>query len=405
MTPCTQAISNRVSLAMAGLVAMGAAAPAESIQVVTASGAAVTLYGVAQLDASWENHRAGPAPGNLAYWAETGRASQSGEWNFTGSNTKLGLNISGPDSGKPYKLAGKVELDFSGAAGTENTPVPRLRLGYGTFAIPGIGLSVLAGQNWDVIAPLNAPTINTGALWFGGNFGYRRPQVRVTETVALPSNGKMEIAAAVARSIGVASPFVATSSDGGHDADIPVFQGRAAVSFPLWVERQSATLGVSGHFGQEDVLLDTNNSGANYKTLDSWSANLDLELPLAGFVSLVGEGFYGANLDAYQGGINQGITKMGTSVVSVEGWGGWAALKFKIGPTLNVNAGLGVDSVHASTINNGGKTRNVNAFVNTSYFLAPNSRVGIELERIETDYKAGTCERLWRSQAVYAYTF
>lgn len=404
MTPCTLAISKRISLAMAGLVAMGAATQAEPIQVVTKSGAAVTLYGVAQLDASWENHRAGPSPGNLVYWAETGRASQSGEWNITGINTKLGLNISGPDSGKPYKLDGKVEFDFSGAAGTENTPVPRLRLGYGTFTLPGIGLSILAGQNWDVIAPLNAPTINTGALWFGGNFGYRRPQLRVTETVALPSNGKIEIAAAVARSIGVASPFVPTSSDGGHDADIPVFQGRAAASWPLWVEKQNATLGVSGHFGQEDVLLDTA-AGANYKTLDSWSANVDLELPLADFVSLVGEGFYGANLDAYQGGINQGITKIGTTVVNVEGWGGWAALRLKIGPTLNLNAGLGVDSVHASTINNGGKTRNVNAFVNTSYFLAPNSRVGIELERIETDYKAGASERLWRSQAVYAYTF
>lgn len=405
MTPCTQTISKRISLALAGLMAMGAATQAESIQVVTASGAAVTLYGIAQLDASWENHKAGPSPGNLAYWAETGRAAQSGDWNLTGSNTKLGLNIAGPDSGKAYKLAGKVEIDFSGAAGAENTPVPRLRLGYGTFALPGIGLTLLAGQTWDVIAPLNAPTINTGALWLGGNFGYRRPQLRVTETVALPSKGSVEIAAAVARGIGVASPFLSTvSTDGGHDADLPVFQGRAAVSMPLWVEKLNATLGVSGHFGEEDILLDTT-TVANYRTLNSWSANVDLELPLAGFVSLVGEGFYGVNLDAYQGGIGQGITKIGTTVVNVEGWGGWAALKFKIGPTLCLNVGLGVDSVHASTIANGGKTRNVNAFVNTSYYLTPAVRVGLELERIETDYKAAACERLWRSQAVYAYSF
>lgn len=404
MTPRIQSNSNRIGSAAALLVALASPAWTEPVQVVTTSGAAVTLYGIAQLDASWENHRAGPAPGNLAYWAETGAASRSGEWNITGSNTKLGLVVLGPDSGKPYRIGGKVEIDFSGSAGTENTPVPRLRLGYGTFALPGIGLTFLAGQYWDVIAPLNAPTINTGALWFGGNFGYRRPQFRVTETVALPAEGKIEISTSVSRSIGVASPFVATSPDGGHDADIPVFMGRAAVSLPLWVEKQAATLGVSGHFGQEDVLLDTN-SGANYRTLDSWSADLDLEIPLTGSITLVGEGFYGANLDAYLGGINQGIAKAGTSVSNVEGWGGWAAIRFKICPTLNLNLGAGVDSVRASTVGNGGKTRNVNAFVNASYFLAPNSRVGIELERIETDYKAGACERLWRGQTVYAYTF
>ena len=405
MAPCTQAITKRIPLAMTGLVAMATVASAESIQVVTASGTTATFYGTAQFDASWENHKAGPPPGNLAYWAETGRASQSGEWNLTGSNTKLGFSLSGPDSGKFYKLGGKVELDFSGSAGAENTPVPRLRLGYGTITIPGIGLTVLAGQAWDVIAPLNAPTINTGAMWFGGNFGYRRPQFRLTETLPLPSNGKVEIAAAVARSIGTASPFLlTTSTDGGHDADLPVFQGRGAVSFPLWVEKQNATVGISGHFGEEDILLDTT-SIADFKTLNSWSANVDLELPLVGIISLVGEGFYGANLDAYQGGINQGVTKMGSTVVNVEGWGGWAALKFKLSSTVNLNAGLGVDSVYASTISNGGKTRNVNGFVNTSINPTPAVRIGLELERLETDYKAGDCERLWRTQAVYAYSF
>ena len=397
--------SKRKAFAVTMIVALGATTWGEPIQVVTSSGAAITLYGITQLDASWDNHRAGPSPGNLAYWAETVRASQRGEWNITADNTKLGLNIVGPDSGKLYKLGGKVEIDFLGNAGAENTPVPRLRLGYGTLSLPGLGLTVLAGQTWDVIAPLNAPTLNPGALWLGGNIGYRRPQFRVTEAVALPSNGKIEIAAAVARSIGVASPFLPTvSTDGGHDADIPVFQGRAAVSLPLWVPKQAATLGVSGHFGEEDILLDTT-EGANYKTLNSWSADVDLELPLADFVSLVGESFYGANLDAYQGGIGQGITKIGATVVNVEGWGGWAAMRFKICPTLNLNAGLGVDSVHASTVANSGKTRNVNAFVNTSYNPAPAVKVGVELERIETDYKSGACERLWRSEAVFAYSF
>lgn len=386
---------------------MGGIASADPIQVTTNTGTTVTLYGFAQLDAAWESQRSAPAPGNLAYFASSGtnKIVQSGEWNFTADNTRFGFNIAGPsDSGKSFKLAGKLELDFYGGGASENNPVPRLRLAYGTVAFPGVGLTLLAGQAWDVISPLAPPTINAGILWLGGNLGVRRPQFRASEIVPI-SGGKWEIIGAVTRSIGVASPYVAASTDGGHDADIPAFQGRTAISLPLWVEKQSATLGVSGHFGQEDVLR----QDTTYKTLNSWSANVDLELPLAEFLSLVGEAQYGANLDAYQGGIGQGITKRTIggvgSAVNVEGWGGWAALRLKAGSSVSLNIGVGVDSVHASTIADGAATRNVNAFANVAYNLTPNSRVGLELERIQTDYKAARYQELWRVQSAYTYSF
>ena len=380
------------------LAGSGAADPLQ----LSVPGAKGTLYGIAQMDMSWENHRGSPSPGNLAYWAETGKYANSGEWNITASNTKLGLNLSGPDSGLPVRLAGKVEIDFSGSAGAENTPVPRLRLGYGTATFPSIGLSILAGQNWDLISPLAAPTINTGALWSSGNIGYRRPQVRITESIPVAGTGKVEVAGAVARSIGTASPFVAAASDGGHDADIPVFQGRAAISLPLWTSNP-ATLGFSGHYGQEDVLMP---DSVSVTSLDSWSAGIDLEVPLCGFLSLVGEAFRGDNLDGYLGGIGQGFVRVPgqAAVTNVEGWGGWAAVKFRMG-RFGANAGVGVDSVRASTINAGGRTRNTNAFANVSFYPVPSLRVGWEIERIETDYKAGACERLWRTQGVTALSF
>jgi hypothetical protein len=361
------------------------------------------------LDASWENQRSAPAPGNLAYYALSGtnRAVHSGEWNWTADGTRFGINIAGPaDTAKPFKLGGKLEFDLYGGGTSENNPVPRLRLAFGTVAFPGIGLTLLAGQAWDVFSPLNAPTINAGILWLGGNLGVRRPQFRATEIVPVGSAAKWEITGAVTRSIGVASPYLgAISTDGGHDADIPAFQGRTAIALPLWVEKQNATLGVSGHFGKEDVLL----ADTTYKTLNSWSANVDLELPLADFVSLVGEGFFGANLDAYQGGIGQGLTKRTIngvgSVVNVEGLGGWIALRLKAGASVNVNIGLGVDSVHASTVNSGDRTRNTNAFANVAYKLTPNSQVGLEVERIETDYKDARFQRAWRTESAYTYSF
>lgn len=390
--------------ALVALAVWGSASQAAPAPVTVASGVETGLYGLVQLDVAWENHRAGTAPGNLAYWAETGRHAQSGEWNLTANQTRLGFNLKGSDSGF-YRLSGKVEFDFYGNGGSDNAPVPRLRHGYGVVAFPSLGLTALAGQTSDVISPLSPPSINAGVLYFGGNLGNRRPQFRLTEIVSLPGGAAGEVAVAAVRAIGSASPYVATSTDGGHDADIPAFQGRAGVSFPTWVDGRNATLGVSGHYGQEDVLLDTASRSPNYETLDSWSANLDLELPLTGFLSLAGEAYRGENLDAYLGGINQGFVKDApSSVKSVEALGGWVALRVKYG-AFTVNLGGGVDSAHASTVANGGKTRNTNAFGNVGYSLAGGGRVALEVERIETDYKAGASEELWRTQAAYTYGF
>lgn len=385
------------------LAIWSSASLAAGVPVVTASGVEVGLYGLVQLDGAWENHRAGTAPGNLAYWAETGRHAQSGEWNLTANQTRLGFNLKGVDTGF-YSLSGKVEFDFYGNGGSENAPVPRLRHGYGVVAFPSLGLSALAGQTSDVISPLAPPTVNAGVLYYGGDLGNRRPQLRLTEIVSLPGGVSGELAVAAVRAIGTASPYVATSTDGGHDADIPTFQGRIGVSIPSWVGDRKAILGVSGHYGQEDVLLDTAGRAPNYEALDTWSANVDLELPLTGFLSLAGEAYRGENLDGYQGGINQGFVKDGSSVKNVEAFGGWVALRLKYG-AFTANLGGGVDSVHASTIGGGGKTRNTNAFGNVGYSLRGGSRIAFEIERIETDYKAGASEELWRSQAAYTYGF
>lgn len=392
-------MSFKVSTLALAIASFAGADPAQT----TSLGAHASLYGNLQLDMAWGNRRASPAPGNLAYWAETGKAANSGEWNLTASNSKFGLNLSGPDSSSAYRLSGRVEIDFSGSAGAENTPVPRLRHGYGTLALPDLGLTVLAGQTWDVFSPLAPPTVNTGALWFGGNVGYRRPQLRLTEALPIAGTGKVELSGAVARSIGTASPFVSTSTDGGHDADIPVFEGRASASLPLWVSGQNLTIGVSGHYGHEDVLL---SDSVSTTSLKSWSTNVDLELPLTSFASLVGEGYQGENLDAYLGGIGQGFVKVaGTNrLENVQGWGGWMALRLKF-DALGMNAGMGVDSVRASTLNAGGRTRNVNAFANVSYLFASALRVAWEVSRIETDYKSGNSEVLWRTQTVCAYGF
>lgn len=82
------------------------------------------------------------------------------------------------------------------------------------------------------------------ALTDPGNIGYRRPQVRVTRTVATSEASKLQLAVAITRDIGsTSSTFVGV--DSGADAGVPGVQGRLGWSSS---GRQAGpiSIGVSG---------------------------------------------------------------------------------------------------------------------------------------------------------------
>ncbi|MCP4378295.1 MAG: hypothetical protein GY794_19235, partial [bacterium] len=137
----------------------------------------IQLYGKIKLDAAYDSGRTNT--GNFARWVNSGEKQRGdGQFNMTANETRLGLKFTGPTT-KQLKTNGLVEIDFYGG-GTETSPQPRLRHAYLNLEWPQQRLSVLAGQTWDVISPLNPGTLNYTVQWWGGNIGVRRPQVRVT---------------------------------------------------------------------------------------------------------------------------------------------------------------------------------------------------------------------------------
>ena len=368
-----------------------AAFSAEPISVTTKSGVTTTLYGFASLNAAYEDSKSNN--GNFANFVAASDIinENDGGWHLTPNLTRIGVNLSSGDDTTYFKANGKVEVDFYGG-GSANNPNPRLRHGYGEISFGKTGFSILGGQTWDVISPLVTPTLNAGVLNNSGDAGLRRAQLRLTEKFPV-AGGSLDIAAAVVRTIGENQPYNTTSaSETGTDADIPTFQGRIGIAVPLWVKDKKFGLGVSGHYGKEEIDLDDT---GDTKDIPTWSANVDLNLPITGTIAVLGEGFIGENLDTYAAGIGRGFTANANdpeSVKSIKAYGGWFALQAKLIQKLAVNAGAGLDKLDRDDIETvGGREQNISVFANATYNLTDAFSLGFEYLHIQTDYlTAGT---------------
>ena len=343
------------------------------------SGLDVQFYGKIKLNAAIDSART--STGNYARWVEAQPGNPSDtQFNMTANETRLGLNIRGPKT-ESFETSGQVEVDFYGGGGTENKPNLMLRHAYMKLAWPQRGLEIIAGQTWDVISPRNPSTLNYPVQWWAGNIGYRRPQVRVTQGVALCDGVKATLSAAATRNIGRNSGF--DPGDTGEDAGMPGLQGRAAVSFPLWGERET-TVGVSSHWAREEY--DTDGDDGNVD-LDSWSANLDVQMPICDWLSVQAELFGGQNLDAYLGSIGSGVDVFGNSITEVRSFGGWVAASLGPWDRWRFNVGFSGETVNDGDVDTAGaRTCNQALFGNTIYELNENASVGLEISHWHTGY-------------------
>lgn len=355
------------------------------------------FYGKIKLDAAWDSHRTDV--GNYARWVGTGQNNASdSQFNMTANETRLGLKIFGPDV-RSTKTSGLVEIDFYGGS-AENSPHPRMRHAYMKLEWPDQRSSLIVGQTWDVFSPLNPTTLNYSVQWWAGNIGYRRPQIRFTKIYTLSENSDLKVEGALARTIGDSSGF--DPGDTGEDACFPAVQARASLSFPFSQGRET-TVGVSGHFAREEY--DTDVLG-NHADVNSWSGNLDVTMPINDWLTVKAEGFAGQNIDAYLGGIGQGIEVVGTTVTELDSYGGWCAAS--LGPWDNWSFNVGISGefitnnglVTAST-----RTSNTSYWANVIYAINKHASVGFELGNWHTKYLAQAEGNSLRAQASFIYKF
>ncbi|MCG3149394.1 MAG: hypothetical protein PCFJNLEI_02855 [Verrucomicrobiae bacterium] len=374
---------------------------------VTAQSFDLQLYGLIKLDAAHDDSRV--SAGNFARWVESeGVLNNDAQFNMTANQTRLGLRINGPNL-NGIKTAGQVEIDFYGAGAAENKPDPMLRHAFVKADWSAWNFSLLAGQTADIISPLAAPTVNYSVCWWQGNIGYRRAQLRLTKAFKPADDIELKLEAGPTRTI-TDRKFVYTGStdpDSGADSEFPSVQGRVSLSFPSF-NRQPATVGLSGHWGQEDQHQ-TNALGVidSHLHFDSWSANVDVRLPVTDWLLLQGEGFIGENLSAYLGGIGQGFDPVTQDTIAA--LGGWTAVSLGPWGKWQFNLGAGIDTVNSDDVGVNAKApprlSNYVYFGNCNYTLTTNLQLAFEIAYLRTAYKQAVAGDAWREQLAVIYKF
>ncbi len=359
----------------------------------------ITFYGKIKADLSLDDSEV--VVGNYGRWVASEATAKDIEgMNITAAETRLGFKFEGPDY-EDMITNGKLEFDFFDTSLGQNKAQPYMRHAYAEVTWTEIDFSVLAGQTWDVVAPLNPTTLNYSVMWWQGNIQYRRPQVRLTKGMDLDDDMKLLFQLAAARNIGSTTGSITTSDTGVYNAS-PIWEGRVAFSLPLLTEKTS-TIGISGATGAETVY--TNAAGTTSKDYDVSLFALDLSLPLMEGVLLKAEYWTGENVDAFLGGIGQGINTTAGKTIEADGY--WAAVSFGPFEDFSFNIGYGVDDpddVYLTTLT--GRAKNEVIYANVIYALNEAVKVGLEVADLETKYKDVTkAADATRIQASLIYSF
>jgi hypothetical protein len=358
----------------------------------------VQIYGYLKFDAAYDTSRI--ENGNYAQWVEREHQNDDDDqFNMTANESRFGVNITGPDNGRMIS-SGRVEVDFY-EGGSENKARLMMRHAYLKLAWPTERFHIIAGQTSDVVSPLVPSTVNYSVGWWTGNIGYRRPQFRLTKELGLDTDVDMKLEGALARTIGRTDAVAGT--DSGEDYGFPSVQARASVTLPIYGPDRS-TMGVSWHWGEEEY--DTTVFGDDER-FTSWSLNFDLTQPVCENVTIKAELFTGENLNAYLGGIGQGVTTSAgeNQYEEIGSTGGWIAAGLGPWEDIRYNVGVGMDDVDRGDVHRGDRILNRSIFGNMFYTISQHVEWALELSHWRTEYRGHGDGESLRIQTALIYKF
>jgi len=386
--------------------ASAAAASKPSGLTVTAGPVTVKPYGYIKLDAAYDSQRTsmGDIPFYVYPKSATGGKNDN-EFNMTARETRLGLDLAGPDV-ESIETTGKIEADFYGG-GSANSANPRIRLAFLDLKTP-YGTSLRAGQDWETFITAIPRTLNFGYLADLGALGLRRPQLRLTQDVPLFGDTKLVAKAAAARTIG--EDIDGGGQDDGADSGTPTAQGNLYLESKWWPSK-SAKAGVSGHFGNEtvDTVVSNKVTVADSKDYNSYSVIGSAVLPIHPMIALQGTIWQGKNLDTYYGGVGQGINK--TLGCAIGAKGGWAQVVLEpsgmnsLLDRCNLNVGYGLDDPDNGDLNSGNRSKNEIIFSSLYVKITSAVTAALEYANIVTSYASADDATDNRMQGSMIYKF
>ncbi len=358
----------------------------------------IDWYGYFKLDGSYDQNLT--SHGNFVMWVpQPAYDKNDDQFNMTANQTRLGFKATGNGYSDAI-VNGQLEFDLYGASVAENKAMLMLRHAY--FSVQTGQFTLLAGQTWDLISPLNPSTLNYSVLWSCGNTGYRRPQVTLSYTANPNDQTSITMSGGFFRTIGTdLTPTFTLSlgetndeSDDGTDAGIPSFQGR--LDFKRnFAGKGFIRAGVSGLWGQ----LKSETTLGNSQTYESSAIVGHLMVSWPQGFGFSGEFFTGSNMGSYLGGIQQEST-----IDGVAAQGGWVSAWAKLSPSVKFGAGYGFDDAKDEDISSG-RTKNSCFYGNVNYTLVENVSIGLEASQWQTDYVGGETAKSFRTQTSFVLNF
>ena len=365
--------TRRLILLLAALISVPFSASAELI-IGTKDGFGAQLYGFGRLDIIYQDaHLSHPQfPEFAPLLADD--AKKDDDISIHPRLTRLGVKSwSGPLL-MGIEVDGVIEIDFQNG-GSESREVPRMRLGFGRIQWKGV--SLLAGQTWQLVSQLYPGANADSMMWNSGNTGDRSPQLRLGYTVPVGDGGAFEIAAALMmpNTVDKADRDANGFADGA-DAAIGSYQARVAFSMPLWT-KQPLKVAVGGHLGKEQFKTA---DGAD-KKLTAWGVFAELDVPIWKQVGIKGEFFMGQGLSDVRGGVKNLLNTDGDEPKTL---GFWGELWVKPVPYIDIRGGYGQDSPEKAA---NGIESNAVIWALVGWRPVPQFRIQAEYHRWSTDHR------------------
>lgn len=355
------------------------------------------FYGFLRLDLDFDSQR--PDNGQLPFFITSPEVTgEQGNFSMHPRLTRFGLDFTGPMLTQlaNAQLSGKLETDFENG-GSESRQIIRIRHAY--FNLRWKNASILAGQTWDIASPLFPVVNNDVLMWFAGNLGDRRPQVRF----AYERSGEKQKLSLVG-GVGLSGAIVPLDLDGngfrdGEESILPNLQTRIGYQGPSWVQDEALGVGLSSYYG----WFETTRPVAGQREYQGRALNLDYVVPLLKRVSWRGENWWGRNLIDIRGGAGQGFNvQIGREVRSR---GGWTELALRLSNHWTFYPGVSVDDPIDTDITAGGRTRNGAFYLGNRIVPGSSFLIGVDYLRWKTHYKGVKHGLDNRVNIFFQYTF
>ncbi len=275
-----------------------------------------------------------------------GPSTGTGSFGATMRQSEIGLEVFGPTLAGA-KTSASLQADFAGGfVGTWNgldSGIFRLRTA--SMRMDWKDTSVVVGQDnafFSPLSPTSFASLAVPALNYAGNLWAWSPQVRVEHRFEISGDQSIMLQGGILDNLTgefPADPYFRLPGAGELSRQ-PAYAIRTA--WTRTVFGQPLTFGAAGYYGRQDWSYN--------HFVDGWAGMASWEIPLAPRVIFTGEFFRGKALGGIGGGISQSVVYEGdphnpaTPVHGLDSIGGWSQLKFKVTPTLELNAAFGLDN-------------------------------------------------------------